>query len=469
MNLKVLPATPTAGFLLNMPRAKKKTSTGDTERKIFVLDTSVILYAHDAILNFDEHDVGIPITVLEELDQFKKGNDTRNFEAREFIRLLDKLSANQSLQDWIPLNGSARGKFRVVLHTESRVDAEKVFDDEKADHKILNAALTMKEKYPGRKVVLVTKDINLRLKAKSLKLTAEDYETGKVKHLNDLPRSNKVLERINSQKINELYKNNKIEAENILGRKKAEDNEYFIVKSSKNSALCFKNPETGFIERVDKRQAYGIRPRNAEQTFALHAILNPNAKLVTIQGVAGTGKTLLALAGALEQRSQYKQIYLARPIVPLSNKDIGYLPGDIKSKLNPYMQPLWDNLKFIQNQFKEHDKEFTRINEMVETEKLVITPLAYIRGRSLSNIFFIVDEAQNLTPHEVKTIITRAGDNTKIVFTGDVYQIDTPYLDTQSNGLSYLIDRVKTHELYAHVTLEKGERSELANLANELL
>lgn len=469
MNLKVLPATPTAGFLLNMPRAKKKTSTGDTERKIFVLDTSVILYAHDAILNFDEHDVGIPITVLEELDQFKKGNDTRNFEAREFIRLLDKLSANQSLQDWIPLNGSARGKFRVVLHTESRVDAEKVFDDEKADHKILNAALTMKEKYPGRKVVLVTKDINLRLKAKSLKLTAEDYETGKVKHLNDLPRSNKVLERINSQKINELYKNNKIEAENILGRKKAGDNEYFIVKSSKNSALCFKNPETGFIERVDKRQAYGIRPRNAEQTFALHAILNPNAKLVTIQGVAGTGKTLLALAGALEQRSQYKQIYLARPIVPLSNKDIGYLPGDIKSKLNPYMQPLWDNLKFIQNQYKEHDKEFTRINEMVETEKLVITPLAYIRGRSLSNIFFIVDEAQNLTPHEVKTIITRAGDNTKIVFTGDVYQIDTPYLDTQSNGLSYLIDRVKTHELYAHVTLEKGERSELANLANELL
>lgn len=469
MNLKVLPATLTAGFLLNMPRAKKKTATGDTERKIFVIDTSVILYAHDAILNFDEHDVGIPITVLEELDQFKKGNDTRNFEAREFIRLLDKLSANQSLQDWIPLNGSTRGKFRVVLHTESRVDAEKVFDDEKADHKILNAALTMKEKYPGRKVVLVTKDINLRLKAKSLKLTAEDYETGKVKHLNDLPRSNKVLERINSQKINELYKSNQVEAENILGRKKAEDNEYFIVKSSKNSALCFKNPETGLIERVDKRQAYGIRPRNAEQTFALHAILNPNAKLVTIQGVAGTGKTLLALAGALEQRSHYKQIYLARPIVPLSNKDIGYLPGDIKSKLNPYMQPLWDNLKFIQNQFSERDKEFTRINDMLETEKLVITPLAYIRGRSLSNIFFIVDEAQNLTPHEVKTIITRAGDNTKIVFTGDIYQIDTPYLDTQSNGLSYLIDRVKTHELYAHVTLEKGERSELANLANELL
>jgi PhoH-like ATPase len=197
--------------------------------------------------------------------------------------------------------------------------------------------------------------------------------------------------------------------------------------------------------------------------------LKPEIKLVSMQGVAGTGKTLIALAAALEQKREYKQIYLARPIVPLSNKDIGYLPGDIKSKLNPYMEPLWDNLKFIQNQYSESDKEYSKITEMVQNEKLVITPLAYIRGRSLSNICFIVDEAQNLTPHEVKTIITRAGENTKIIFTGDIHQIDTPYLDAQSNGLSYLIDRLKDHELYAHVTLEKGERSELANLANELL
>ena len=198
-------------------------------------------------------------------------------------------------------------------------------------------------------------------------------------------------------------------------------------------------------------------------------MLNPEIKLLSINGVAGTGKTLIALASALEQRRNFKQIYLARPIVPLSNKDIGYLPGDIKSKLNPYMEPLWDNLKFIQNQWKETEKEFTRLTDMVNQEKLMITPLAYIRGRSLSNIFFIVDEAQNLTPHEVKTIITRAGENTKIVFTGDVHQIDTPYLDSQSNGLSYLIDRLQDNELYAHITLEKGERSELANLANELL
>jgi len=192
-------------------------------------------------------------------------------------------------------------------------------------------------------------------------------------------------------------------------------------------------------------------------------------KLVTLQGIAGTGKTLLALAGALEQRRNFKQIYLARPIVPLSNKDIGYLPGDIKSKLNPYMEPLWDNLKFIQNQYNEKDKEYKVIADSVENEKLMITPLAYIRGRSISNVCFIVDEAQNLTPHEVKTIITRAGENTKIIFTGDIFQIDTPYLDSQSNGLSTLIDRIKNHPLYAHVRLEKGERSELANLANELL
>jgi PhoH-like ATPase len=233
--------------------------------------------------------------------------------------------------------------------------------------------------------------------------------------------------------------------------------------------LAFFNPATGRIEKIEKHSCYKIIPRNAEQVFAFHAILNPDVKLVTLQGIAGTGKTLLALSGALEQKRYFKQIYLARPIVPLSNKDIGYLPGDIKSKLDPYMQPLWDNLKFIQNQYNEKDKEYKVIQEAVENEKLVITPLAYIRGRSISNVCFIVDEAQNLTPHEIKTIITRAGENTKIIFTGDIHQIDTPYLDAQSNGLSTLIDKIKHHPLYAHIKLEKGERSDLANLANEML
>lgn len=439
------------------------------EEKIFVLDTSVILYAHDAILNFAEHDIGIPITVLEELDQFKKGNDTKNFEAREFIRMLDKLAENQMLKDWIPLNGKGRGKFKVLMDLDSKVNAEKIFDETKADHKILNAALKLQQESKAKKVVLVSKDINLRLKAKSLNLPAEDYETGKIKNVNTLHSGKTVIDKISAEKINALYENGACDASAILKKENPADNNYFILKSDKNSVLAHYNPINKLIEKVEKKSIYGIKPRNAEQTFAIHAILNPEIKLLTIQGVAGTGKTLLALAGALEQRRDFKQIYLARPIVPLSNKDIGYLPGDIKSKLNPYMEPLWDNLKFIQNQFNESDKDHSRLTEMVNTEKLVITPLAYIRGRSLSNIFFIVDEAQNLTPHEVKTIITRAGENTKIIFTGDIYQIDTPYLDSQSNGLSYLIDRIKNHPIYAHVTLEKGERSELANLANDLL
>ncbi len=224
-----------------------------------------------------------------------------------------------------------------------------------------------------------------------------------------------------------------------------------------------------FLHKVDKNVIYGITPRNAEQTFAVDALTNDNISLVSMTGKAGTGKTLLALAAALHVRKHYRQIYIARPIVPLSNKDIGYLPGDVESKLAPYMQPLWDNLKVIQDQFPETDKHYQLIDNMLKDEKLVIEPLSYIRGRSLQRIFFIVDEAQNLTPHEIKTIITRAGEGAKIVFTGDIYQIDHPYLDGQSNGLSYLIDRFKGQKLYAHINLEKGERSELAELASNLL
>jgi PhoH-like ATPase len=421
-------------------------------------------------MNFAEHDVVIPITVLEELDQFKKGNDTKNFEAREFIRLLDKLSQDHMIHEWTPLNGKTKGNFKVLMNPDNNLNANIIFGEEKNDHKILNAALYLKQHEKDRKVILVSKDINLRLKAKSLDILAEDYETGKIKNIVELENTGKyLLEDMDPQAINTLYERGSIEAKEILGNRKRKANAFYILKSQKQSVLAYYNTDENILNRVDKQLAYNIKPRNAEQTFALHAILNPRIKLVSIQGVAGTGKTLLALAGALEQRREYKQIFLARPIVPLSNKDIGYLPGDIKSKLNPYMEPLWDNLKFIQNQYKETDKEYQKITELVNQEKLVIQPLAYIRGRSLSNIFFIVDEAQNLTPHEIKTIISRAGENTKIIFTGDVFQIDTPYLDAQSNGLSYLIDRVKDHPLYAHVKLEKGERSELANLANDLL
>lgn len=448
---------------------KKKAIRSGENRKIFVLDTSVIIYDHTAIKNFKEHDVVIPITVLEELDNFKKGNDTKNYAAREFTRYIDKLSGKNTLQDWTSINGPTRGKFKIEMNTNSKVNAERVFDDRKADHKILNTALYVAEQHPGRKVVLITKDINLRIKAKSLNLQAEDYETGKIKEVDELYTGMSEIQKVSAEKIANIYQKGSSPSKDVLKRGEATPNHYYILKNGSQSVLARYNKEDESFQRVIKSAAFGVIPKNAEQSFALDAIMNPEIKLVTIQGVAGTGKTLLSLAGALEQRRNYHQIYLARPIVPLSNKDIGYLPGDVNSKLNPYMEPLWDNLKFIRSQFNEKDKEHKQLNEMVESQKLVVCPLAYIRGRSLSNVFFIVDEAQNLTPHEVKTIITRAGENTKIIFTGDVHQIDTPYLDAQSNGLSYLIDKVKGQPLYAHITLQKGERSDLANLANDLL
>ncbi|WP_114779041.1 PhoH family protein [Botryobacter ruber] len=474
--LKASKASTPASTETTDPKTVKKKKTANKNaspagnsksKKIFVLDTSVILYDHSAIQNFMEHDVAIPITVLEELDNFKKGNDIKNFEAREFIRFIDKLSAEHMLQEWLPLNGKNKGMFKVLMDDSSHLDATKIFGD-KNDHRILNAALALQLEQPDAKIVLVTKDINLRLKARALNLVSEDYETGKIQDVAELYTGNDTLDDIPADLVNELYEKGSCDVYKLFTEPPA-DNHFFVLKSFQNSVLSFYNQQEKQLERIDKLTAFGVKPRNAEQAFAMHALHNPNIKLVTIQGVAGTGKTLLALASALEQRRNYKQIYLARPVVPLSNKDIGYLPGDIKSKLNPYMEPLWDNLKYIQNQFPETSKEYQKIKELVELEKLMITPLAYIRGRSLSNIFFIVDEAQNLTPHEVKTIITRAGENTKIIFTGDIYQIDTPYLDSQSNGLSYLIDRAKNHPLYAHITLLKGERSELANLANELL
>ena len=437
-------------------------------KKIFVLDTSVILHDHNSLHCFEENDIAIPITVLEELDNFKRGNDTKNFEAREFIRVLDKLSNDFTLQEWVPINGIESGKFKIIMEDESlTTNAVNIFGN-KNDHKILNAALSLKISNKDSNIILVSKDINLRLKAKALSITAEDFETGKIDRDSTLYNGKQLIDNLESSYINKLYKDGLNQDLSLL-KNRIISNGFYIMKNGKSSVLGYYNPLEKHVERVEKQYAYGIKPRNAEQTFALHALLNPDIKLVSLQGVAGTGKTLLALASALEQHNLYHQIVLARPIVPLSNKDIGYLPGNADEKINPYMQPLFDNLKFIKNQFGSKEKKFKKIEEMQEQGKLTISALAFIRGRSFSNVIFIIDEAQNLTPHEVKTIITRAGENTKIIFTGDVFQIDTPYLDEQSNGLSFLIDRLKGDDLFAHITLEKGERSELANLANDLL
>jgi PhoH-like ATPase len=307
------------------------------------------------------------------------------------------------------------------------------------------------------------------MKAKSLGINAEDYESGKVTDIKIVNKEVESYDGIEDSLISKLYQSETGISVNDFKIEEPKANDYFILKGSNSSVLATYNLTEKSIKRVNKRDAYSIKPRNAEQTFSLEALLNPDISLVSLTGKAGTGKTLLALAAALQQRKDFVQILLARPIVPLSNKDLGFLPGDEKAKIGPYMQPLFDNLNVIKNQFGRQSKDFAKIEELITDEKLVITPLAYIRGRSLSKVYFIIDEAQNLTPHEVKTIITRAGEGTKMVFTGDINQIDSPYLDKKSNGLSYLTDKMRGQQIFAHVNLLKGERSFLADLASDIL
>jgi PhoH-like ATPase len=437
--------------------------------KLFVLDTNVILHDSSCIRHFKEHDIIIPISVLEELDQFKKGNEVLNFHARQFLRTLDLLSGDKLFNGGVRLGPDA-GRISVKLEQELHPDLSINFASHKPDHRILNTAYHLAMQKPIRSVILVTKDVNLRMKAKAVGLMAQDYTSDHVRDINSLYTGKRVIENLPLELIDCLYQppfEVHFSAQDFAPPLTC--NEYIIVRNGKKSALAAYDPVMEILRRVNKKSAYGIFPRNAEQTFALNALLDPDIHLVSITGKAGTGKTLLALAAALEVKSTYRQIFMARPVVPLSNRDMGYLPGDIPAKLDPYMQPLYDNLSVIQNQFGENETPHQQISRMIEAHKLIISPLSYIRGRSLVKIFFIVDEAQNLTPHEIKTIITRCGEGTKMVFTGDIHQIDHPYLDTLSNGLSYLIEKMQGQKRYAHICLEKGERSELADLASNLL
>lgn len=437
--------------------------------KLFVLDTNVILHDARCIDNFAEHDVVIPITVLEELDKFKRGNEDIHFQARQFMRSLDQLSGPVMSSHGVS-RGQGLGRLRIVWMPQMDNEIKSAFMQDVPDHRILNAAVRLQKEKADSLVVLVSKDINLRMKAKSLGLTAEDYEADKVATFAELYTGKRLINHVDADEIEPFFDGTGVvEADRVPSIEQPIANENFIFKNGSKSALLTYLADCKSYRRVNKITAYGIHPRNAEQTFALRALLDPDIKLVTIAGKAGTGKTLLALAAALESAAKYHQVMLARPIVPLSNRDLGFLPGDIQDKLGPYMQPLFDNLNVIRHQFNKDDRHSQRIQEMLDEERLVITPLSYIRGRSLQKMYFIVDEAQNLTPHEVKTIITRAGEGTKIVFTGDMHQIDQPYLDSLSNGLSNLINRMKGQSIYAHVTLEKGERSPLADLASELL
>ena len=454
--------------------------------KIFVLDTNIILHDSRSIYNFQENDLVIPIAVIEELDKFKKSTDVLGYNAREFMRKIDILSADKNFFKGEGFSlGKGLGTLRVEINHPFPLELQGRFKDDIQDHRILAVAIWVKNQNPQRFVALVTKDVNLRMKARALGMVAQDYLTDRIeeKHIeknekrvqviNNLPKN--TIERVASggitvdevrykkQPANQLYKFRyevQSGADQKDNAKRRQAYEYLLAR--------FDAP-TNSIVPVKPCTAYGIQPRNSEQVFAMDALMNPQVQLISLTGTAGTGKTLLALAAALEQADNFSQILLARPVIPLKNQEIGYLPGDAKDKIGPYMLPLYDNLAVIKKQFGISSKENVKIEDMLRREKLLISPLAYIRGRSLSNVFFIIDEAQNLTPHEVKTIITRAGEGTKIVFTGDIQQIDQPYLDKWSNGLTHINDKLYGEPLFEHVNLTKGERSKLSELAGKKL
>ena len=438
-------------------------------KKNFVLDTNVILHDYKCLENFQENDIYLPIAVLEELDKFKKGGEQINYSAREFIRQLDEITDDNLFKKGVSL-GEGKGNLFVV---PGDVRSERVaasFPDRISDHRILSCADVLSAQTPKRTTILVTKDVNLRMKARSLGILAEDYISDKIVNIDIFGDKQNEYDDIEPELIDRIYaaKEAGIDISDLPFGGEIEPNECFMLKSFRNSVPVRYSPFTGKVKYIDKSSNFGILPRNVEQNFAFELLNDPEVKLIGMTGKAGTGKTLLALASALKQRFMYKQILLARPIVSLSNKEIGFLPGDEKQKISPFMQPLFDNLTVIKNSLSGAS-EAKEVEAMQNDGRLVIEALAFIRGRSLSDTYFIIDEAQNLTPLEIKTIITRAGDGTKIIFTGDIYQIDSPYLDAQSNGLAYMIDKMKGQELFGHINLVKGERSQLSELASNIL
>ena len=440
--------------------------------KIFVLDTNVILHDSRSIFNFQDNDIYIPVSVIEELDKFKKGDDNLGYNARAFVRELDRISDNTLFDQGISL-GKGRGHIKIEMgHGYTQAMRDSLIDDI-PDHRIIATAVWLRDNTPDRKVILVTKDVNMRLKAKALGLMAQDYLSDKVEEKRVVRTEKEVLTVRNMK--DSLIRRIDSDADGIpyselgLRRRPACNQYYRIFDSNRNVTLARYDNRSRCIVKVRPQTAFGIEPRNDEQILALDAVLNPDIKLIALTGRAGTGKTLLALAGALAQAGRYEQILLSRPVIPLKNQELGFLPGSVEKKISPYMLPLFDNLAVIKSCYGPGSKEVAQIDDMLKTEKLLINPLAYIRGRSLGNVFFIVDESQNLTPHEVKTIITRAGEGTKIVFTGDIYQIDQPYLDFYSNGLTHLCDKFFGQSVFAHINMTRGERSELSGLADKLL
>ena len=435
--------------------------------KNYVLDTNVLLHDPDALQAFADNNVNIPITVIEEIDRFKKGLDEMGRNARYVSRYLDGLRQNGDLRKGVT-NG-AGGQVRVYfgLEFEDRLPPE--LNINSSDNRILAVCLALHdlEQLP---VVFVTKDMNLRIKANAVGVHAEDYERGKVRMEELYPGTAELS--VPGDVLNALYKEGSAPlAEELY------DNQYVCLQNAENpsqSGLGRYRSQAGTVEqlRLPKNTVWGVSPRNREQRYSINALLDESIQLVTLVGKAGTGKTLLAIAAGLQkclEEGAYKRLLVSRPIFPMG-RDVGFLPGDIQEKLRPWMQPVMDNLDFLLSGVEGRDGRTTDgSQELMETEMIAVEPLTYIRGRSIPYQYLVVDEAQNLTPHEIKTIITRAGEGTKVVLTGDPYQIDNPYIDSTSNGLSYCVERFKEHAIAAHVTLHKGERSELAELAANLL
>ena len=448
---------------------------GPKRPKIFVLDTNIVLHDYKAIRKFQDNDIVIPIAVLEELDKFKKGTDALSFNARGFMRDIDRLTEGKMFgKSGVPL-GKGLGNIKIEPNHPFPDSMKDLFHDDIQDHRILATAIWVRDNNPDRFVALVTKDINLRMKAKAAGMVAQDYLTDRVEE-NKVEFSQKEVQFVDSlpdDVMQELAygKDNVIDWRAVSKARPSANQLYkFKWNSHDGEIVCARyDADMDKIMLVRKREACGIKPRNDEQKFALDACLNRKIQLVSLTGGAGTGKTLLALASALELEKEFDQIILSRPTVILGNQDIGFLPGDQKNKMSPFLQPLMDNLNVIKALYRPSSREYQHIEGLLKDEKLLITPLAYIRGRSLGKAFFIIDEAQTLTPHEIKTIITRAGEGTKMVFTGDIFQIDQPYLDQWSNGLTHLGEKMAGQKLFEHVFLKKGERSELSDIASKLL
>lgn len=448
---------------------------GPKRPKIFVLDTNIVLHDYKAIRKFQDNDIVIPIAVLEELDKFKKGTDALSFNARGFMRDIDRLTEGKMFgKSGVPL-GKGLGNIKIEPNHPFPDSMKDLFHDDIQDHRILATAIWVRDNNPDRFVALVTKDINLRMKAKAAGMVAQDYLTDRVEE-DKVEFSQKEVQFVDSlpdDVMQELaYGKDNVIDWRAVSKVRPSANQLYKFKwnSHDGEIVCARyDADMDKIMLVRKREACGIKPRNDEQKFALDACLNRKIQLVSLTGGAGTGKTLLALASALELEKEFDQIILSRPTVILGNQDIGFLPGDQKNKMSPFLQPLMDNLNVIKALYRPSSREYQHIEGLLKDEKLLITPLAYIRGRSLGKAFFIIDEAQNLTPHEIKTIITRAGEGTKMVFTGDIFQIDQPYLDQWSNGLTHLGEKMAGQKLFEHVFLKKGERSELSDIASKLL